>query len=319
MEDKGSKEYSVKDIPAGLKKDELDDYLKYQDEVMNENDKAFNELMGILGERLARIEEKEEGRTKDLYDIPDKMTPIDEALQKRIEERDRAITERIQVLDARTDQFEKELEKAIVEKKEHLAELGHHIADRARDAEKIRRQEREIQRDINKRQRNGVMEVWDQAEEAAVTDKEAGKEAVETGEVVIEEAGGAGKPETAREEEKAAEGVAGGKEKISRQEKIRDYGRERKRAKKHDETRWKAEETRREKEVRRQTTTKTVAVAKAIPVQAEAATPVKKKASAQRIPAGARGQTPLCPVCGNPLVWYEKYQRWWCRKCKKWR
>ena len=321
MEDKGSKEYSAEDIPAGLKKDELDDYLKYQDEVMNENDKAFNELIEIQEERLARIEEKEEGRTKDLYDIPDKMTPIDEALQKRIEERDRAISERIQVLDERTDQFEKVLEKAIAEKKEHLAELGHHIADRAREAEKIRRQEREIQKDINKRQRNGVMEVWDQAEETAVTGEKVSKETEETGEILIEETEGAGRPEKAREAEKSVEEAAGGKEKISRQEKIRDYGRERKRAKKHDETRWKAEETRREKEVRRQTTTKTAGVAEAIPVRAEAVTPVKKKARTQRIPAaaGAHGQTPRCPVCGNPLVWYEKYQRWWCRKCKKWR
>ena len=165
------------------------------------------------------------------------------------------------------------------------------------------------------------MEVWDQAEKTAVTGGKVSKETEETGEILIEETEGAGRPEKARETEKSVEEAAGGKEKISRQEKIRDYGRERKRAKKHDETLWKAEEIRREKEVRRQTTTKTAGVAEAIPVRAEAAIPVKKKARTQRIPAGAgaHGQTPRCPVCGNPLVWYEKYQRWWCRKCKKWR
>jgi len=26
-----------------------------------------------------------------------------------------------------------------------------------------------------------------------------------------------------------------------------------------------------------------------------------------------------CPSCQKPLTYYDKYQRWWCRSCKKWR
>ena len=37
------------------------------------------------------------------------------------------------------------------------------------------------------------------------------------------------------------------------------------------------------------------------------------------VSTGAQQKSYPCPSCQKPLTYYDKYQRWWCRSCKKWR
>ncbi|HYY48717.1 MAG TPA: hypothetical protein VFA17_08560 [Thermoplasmata archaeon] len=36
-------------------------------------------------------------------------------------------------------------------------------------------------------------------------------------------------------------------------------------------------------------------------------------------PAGAPAAPAVCPACGNPMIWYPQYARWYCPTCAQYR
>ncbi len=269
------------DLPKSLVVDELEEYIRYQDEVLEKNAEEMKGAIEEQEQRLERLSAKEEDKTERLYSMEDLMETLDARLLERIEQIDTNIGERIELMDRKTDEYMEELAKSNAQWRNRLRGLNTSLASHAREATGDRWEERGAQREKNRHYRYG--------------EPVRGEEVIWEEGVVEEEK----RPAGAVDEE-----IAETRLRVKRVKKPRDTEPIPKEGQKTRTTPKGAEYYRKQPspDARK-------------PPSAPKATRPPVSGTSPR-PSGASYS---CPVCRNSLVFYDKYQRWWCRTCKKWR
>lgn len=285
---------TVKAIPKSSGLDELDDYIRYQDEVLDRN---ALELIGVVEaqeEKLRLLQQDQDRRMQRLYEKENQMDTLDEELQKLIQKTDEKMGEWLVVMDNKTDDYMKDLARRNAQWSYRLKEVDKNITHSARAKSNVIWEERQGQKEINKDYQPS--HTLRETEGEVPGDAEA---------IVVEEGpqGSGGAVVEVRGEKIIADAP-------QVQEQIRKSSpsqRPVQRKKRPPQTQRKPVQQKRTPQYKVQ-----------VP-QAGKATPQTIQPTQSTPSRGSGPKSYPCPTCQNDLVYYDKYQRWWCRSCKKWR
>lgn len=241
---------SVKAIPDSPGHDELDDYIRYQDEVLDRNALELRGVVEEQEEKLRLLQQDQDRRMQRLYEKRNQMDTLDEELQKLIQKTDERMGERLVVMDNKTDDYMKDLARRNAQWSTRLKEVDKNITHSARAKGNVIWDERLGQKEINR----------SSPSQRPVQRKKR-------------------PPQTQR--------------KPVQQKRPPQY---------------KVQVTQSGRATPQATTTTTTGMT------GPAATTMKSTPT-----RGSGPKSYPCPTCQNSLVYYDKYQRWWCRSCKKWR
>lgn len=296
---------SVKAIPDSPGHDELDDYIRYQDEVLDRNALELRGVVEEQEEKLRLLQQDQDRRMQRLYEKRNQMDTLDEELQKLIQKTDERMGERLVVMDNKTDDYMKDLARRNAQWSTRLKEVDKNITHSARAKGNVIWDERLGQKEINKDYQPSYTHtetesevLWD-AEAIVVEEGSQGSEEALI-EVMAEEATGEKQQERMRKSSPSQRPV---------QRKKRPPQTQRKPVQQKRPPQYKVQVTQSGRATPQATTTTTTGMT------GPAATTMKST------PTRGSGPKiyPPCPTCQNSLVYYDKYQRWWCRSCKKWR
>lgn len=274
-------------MPDSLEQDELSDFIRYQDEVLERN---AQELRGVIEEQERQLEKymrEEEIKTESLYLKQDLMEALDEKLQESIRGIDTNIGNKMEEMDQKTDQYMVDLARRNAHWKDRLQEVGANITHHARSTGGDHWEERSVQKGINENYKSTYTsdkeEIWDD-EEAIVVEGTPAADQDEIIEIVEEKV--RSKPQR----------------KSSTRKQVR-------KEETQERTPGRTQQQVKKPQYKRQQYTKHT-------TQTRQATSQRAQSTTSR---GGTLESYPCPSCQKPLVYYDKYQRWWCRSCKKWR
>ena len=280
-------------VPQSVAKDELDDYIRYQDGVLERNAEEMIQLIEGQENELDKLQDNQEMRTERLYLKKDQLDPIEEKLERRLDVIDSNMFKRISQLDKKTDDYMDELARRNARWKNQLEDIGTNLAKRAENAHQDHADERKEQKVINRDYRPQysdaeAQEVWD-AGDISPMDNIAKKQ-----------------QRTIPEAHYPAQKIPTG-----------GSPRPRARSKAHREQIFQKHNGG-SGQVQRQSQEQGRAVSKQKASSNQSRGGQGRKQVSQPNPTPGQAQEYPCPVCQKPLFYHEKFRRWWCRSCKKW-
>jgi hypothetical protein len=317
--------------PGSQTTDELDDYIRYQDEVLERN---ANELRGIVEDQEKQMEaqqEEEDQRMKNLYEREDPMEGIDERLQQSIQRTDDMMGQRMAVMDRRTDEYMKELAIRNAQWTTRMKQINRNIARFAREKGDVSWDERQDQKEGNRDyvpsysyvEAEGEIVLDAQVPEAVAVSGSSGQEGWE--EMTPGEQQRFIRMEQQRIRKRKQQ-QAKAKKRPAKKKTTSKPGSRRppQKAKTVGQTarkpspKKKTEKPTARKPVPKKRPEYKVGISQARQRSTVAGTSTDRSAKAAPKRTSGPKSYP-CPTCQNPLAFYDKYQRWWCRTCKKWR
>lgn len=322
-----SQRYASKDNLDAISNDDLSDYIKYQDEVLDRN---VEELKGVIEAQEEQIREKEEfeqQRTDNLYNREDRLDTIDAKIRQNIERIDSSIKKRIDGMERKTDEYMEDLAKRNAQWSSRLNAVGTDLAAETRSKASEYWTERQEQKRISKEYeseytKGGREEVWDDdstiivdSPATAVQDSDEIMEAIELKQPVKKQqrrkTSHAPKPRNVPAKSKKA--IRAQRMKLAQEQ-------QQSRQDKHE-----AQQQSRQKQYqeRQQSRKEQRVQAPKQKIHPQYTTTLKQETRPQVRTAAKKAATTHksypCPTCQKPLIYYDKYKRWWCRSCKKWR
>jgi len=307
-------DFRAEELPDSLEEDKLDAFIRYQDDVLERNADELVKAIEDQEKMLDDLMQKEDELTERFFLKEDRMDLLDRKLQRKIRRLDGMLGKRLEEMDRRTDDYMKELAEKNAQWRNRLESLGLSIARHATEGGKEHREER-----IEQKYKNRYYE-------PEYTDTE------EAGGDIWDEAGTPAGSETGQVSEEEIVIIDEGPEKESDEEMIEERGEVPRKVV--------ARKPQHRPPQRKVVPKKTKAASgeiqrssKMAPAYAHKAAYLETQRAAQRRssrtvvqPKQVRQvqQPPKmvsypCPACKKPLIFYDKYQRWWCRSCKKWR
>lgn len=300
--------FSDKIAPGSIKKDELDDYIRYQDDVLDRN---AEELKGVLEDQEKEIEERQEfeaERTDSFYLKKDPLEPLDEKIRANLQRIDSNIAARSNLLDKKTDEYMGDLAKRNAEWNNRLKAVGTTLTQSSRLKGSASWNERMEQKRVNRDYQStytdaATVEVWDDDQDIILDENVPGDQKIEE---AIEIEAESRPQQTSQRPGKGKSVQYQGSQKQRDRQAVRTQNEKRI----QDQERAKRKERSKPRYTTSTSTTQQ---------QTRKEVPTARARTATATTTTATHKTYPCPGCQKPLIYYDKYKRWWCRSCKKWR
>ncbi len=288
--DKSYSNKSMHNVPDTIRHDELDEYLIYQDRVMERNAQEFNDLLEEQDEKIDNLQELQDISTAKVYEIEDPLNRLSNRMQDNLDKLDSQVGERTTWMNDKTEEYTRYLQKKNSEWKNKLDDMSKTLADNATQNREGRWKERQEQKSLNKGLKEKgkvddlIPEIW--------VDDSGTKIPVERERSMYQDQ---------RERQKTQRRSS---KPISRSQEEHPSTRPRTKARGHVHQK--------QKEVSRPTNT-------GQRQQNTQTGTTSRQTTSRTSSVKNQKETYPCPVCNIDLKWYPRYQRWWCTSCKKWR